>query len=175
MFKRSNWTEATRSNGSETPYQLTKAATLHDWEHCAPAFSRCKDQISPCTHTHTHAYTQCRMQDRLCRSDLAGCVTVASNAWAEMAMTPDCCLWRRGLSLWSCHGHWWSANDCAFGLGQIGWAAARFCCKWASKQSQNWWRWGQNVPHTCIPPNFPALYLRCVSMRFSVLLNSILF
>lgn len=33
-----------------------------------------------------------------------------------MGMTPHCCLWRCSLSLWSRHGHWWSANDCASGF-----------------------------------------------------------
>lgn len=32
----------------QTAYQPTKAVSLHNWEHCAPVFSCCKDQISPC-------------------------------------------------------------------------------------------------------------------------------
>lgn len=147
-FKQSDWTEATRPNESEAPYQLAQTSALHDWEHCAPAFNRCRDQISP------RAHTQCRMQDRLYRSDLAGCVTMASNAWPVMAMTP------RTPPLAS----QFVISDPATVtgdrlmivpsgcLGQIGWAAARFCCNWAT--SQHWWWWGQNV--SCMSQDFLA-------------------
>lgn len=83
------------------------------------------------------------MQDRLYRSDLVGCVTVASNAWPVMAMTPrppppalqfvisdPATVTGDRLMI--------VPPGC---LGQIGWAAARFCCNWAT--SQYWWWWGQ--------------------------------
>lgn len=48
---------------------------------------------------HSHAQSQCRMQEGLYRSDVAGCVTMASNAWVVMVMMPKRCLWHHDLSI----------------------------------------------------------------------------
>lgn len=111
-------------------YQLAWA----DWEHCAPAVHLKPNESM---HGHMHA-PSCGMQDRLYCSDVAGCVIAASNAMTR--------------------GWWWPLHPPPLvlqfvisypttvtgdrlmivplgWLGQIGWAAARLCCKWASNHS----------------------------------------